>query len=143
MTNNPMPVDHPDTLEAAVAELVRFAHVPAGAEQVRDALSRVLDALDRHCRDAEEGGGMFDVIEWESPHLGRHIERLRGEHEQVRDDADHLISAVRREVAAGHSDIPATLSIELEMLAGTVERHHRHTADIIHEAFVAETGSMD
>lgn len=141
MTSKPM--NRPGTLEAAVAELARSVSGPAQPEPVRAALERLPDALDRHCREAEEPGGMFDIIVSESPHLAHRIERLRGEHDQVRTDAGDLISALRREVASDRTSVPATLVARIGILAAEVDRHRRHAAGVVHEAFVAETGSSD
>lgn len=111
-------------------------------DRVRENLSGVQSALERHVASAEGEEGLFAEIDLTRPTLIRSAERLRREHVDLVQQAE----ALRRQVAHyGPEERPA-FEIIRQQAARLLEalRHHQaREADLIFESLYTDIGAGD
>lgn len=132
------------SLEHAVAVLERIIGGNGGAlAQIPGSLRDLRTALTAHCWSMESGDGGFEEIIREDPRLSHHVDELRIEHVATGQAIESLIDEVEHVPSLHHPAMLMSLTKRVRALIGSVERHHRHAADVMHEAFVAEIGAID
>ncbi|HEX9696097.1 MAG TPA: hypothetical protein VGB64_07275 [Actinomycetota bacterium] len=143
-----MPIEHARirtneaTVEGAVATLERLAHLGVVPDGIPDALRDLRAALEEHCRQMDAKGG-FEQIVREDPRLSHDVDKLRAEHVAIRAIVGALIDDVGHAPTLHHPVILLALLERVHELVVAAERHHEHHSDVVHEAFVADTGALD
>lgn len=143
MRNRTEPKAQAPTLEAAVAELERLAGDNPHPDEIPKALRRLRTALDAHCTLMEQPGGGFEEMLDETPRLTHNIAELRIEHSVARSSLDNLIEMVEHAPSLHHPALLVAMIGRVRLLVESIERHHRHAADAMHQAYVADTGAID
>lgn len=111
-------------------------------DRVRENLSGVQSALERHVASAEAEQGLFAEIDLTRPTLVRSVERLRREHIDLVQQAE----ALRRQVAHyGVEERPAFENIRQQAarLLEALRHHQAREADLIFESLYTDIGAGD
>ena len=131
------------SLEHAVAALEALVGAKPHPDAIPKALRTVRQALEDHCATMEEPQGGFDQILSHAPHLSHEVAGLRIEHAAARASLDNLVEMIDHAPSLHHPAMLVAMIGRVRLLIAAIERHHRHTAHTLHEAFVAETGEID
>lgn len=128
-------------LEAALAAAAPGREHPWN-DRVRENLSEVQAALERHVSSTEGDDGLFAEIDLTRPTLVRNVERLRREHVDLTQQAE----ALRRQVIHyGPEELPAFEKIRQQAarLLETLRHHQAREADLIFESLFTDIGAGD
>jgi hypothetical protein len=136
-------------LRAAMLELEHAlarpapGRVDAWSERVHDALIELAATFERHIAVTEGDTGFLAEIRDHSPRLINAIERLRAEHERIRDELSSTLSHIRRLPAhAAEEDVESLRAHVTELVADLV-RHRQHGADLVWEAHAVDIGGWE
>jgi len=131
------------TLEDAVGTLERLVDRYDSPAEIPAALQQVRTALTRHCDAMEKTRDVFDEFILETPRLSHHVAELKIEHAAIRAMIDALLDTFGGAPSVHHPALLVSLIGNARVLCEHIQRHHQHTADVMHEAFVADTGWSD
>ena len=117
-----------DAMRKLELSLARASSLDDWLDTVDDALSDLEIALERHVRDIEARGGLFEEVIDRAPHLASDIERLRHEHE------DLLVTC--RSVRGLGAEVPTTeVSRKVLGLLGRLAIHRQRGAELLFDTY--------
>ncbi|WP_344252987.1 hemerythrin domain-containing protein [Terrabacter carboxydivorans] len=126
----------------AAVDLALEAPIARGGmwrERVRAALAELAHDFDDHVALTESPGGIYDRARHSAPRLSGRVERLLGEHRDLR-DAIHGYLAVL-EHGGTMADLPIFRE-ELTVLVGRLVRHRQAGGDLVYEAYDVDLGGQ-
>lgn len=107
---------------------------------VAETLGRLVEALERHVTMTERHDGLFAQVLDESPRLAAKVERLRTDHDDLRDDTADLIG---RCGTVTDEDAVQTVRSDALDLINALARHRQHGADLLYEAYEVDIAASD
>lgn len=105
-------------------------------DRVRGALGDLADDLAGHIELTEAADGLYQEILTSAPRLSGPVERLTGEHAEIKGLLEQL---VRQAAAPGTQDVAGIRDGGTSLL-GKLTRHRQQGADLVYEAFEADIG---
>jgi hypothetical protein len=126
----------------AAVDLALEAPIARGGmwrERVRAALAELAHDFDDHVALTESPGGIYDRARHSAPRLSGRVERLLGEHRDLR-EAIHGYLAVL-EHGGTLADLPVFRE-ELTVLMGRLVRHRQKGGDLVYEAYDVDLGGQ-
>jgi hypothetical protein len=129
------------TLEAALSEPApsRQSH---WVESVRAALGTLRDALDAQAAGDSESASLLSEIAKDEPRLLPRVDRLRRQHEGLRDGVHAILDELATQVDHDHIDT-ADIRDRVAELARRLRHHRAQEADLIYEAINLNLGAGD
>jgi hemerythrin-like domain-containing protein len=128
-------------LEAALAAAAPGREHPWN-ERVRESISGVQAALERHVASTQEKHGLLALIDLTRPTLVRRVERLRREHVDLLQQAEALRQQVNH---YGPEELPAfdIIRQQAARLLEALRQHQAREADLIFESLYTDIGAGD
>lgn len=136
-------------LRKAMIELERSLARPAPgrvaewADRVHEALVGLAATFERHIAVTEGDRGFLAEIAEHSPRLINAINRLRQEHERIRQELSSTLAHIRRIEDHADDDAVESLRDHVTVLVTDLVRHRQHGADLVWEAHAVDIGGSD
>jgi hypothetical protein len=111
-------------------------------KDVAVALRDLREALEEHIEVTEREGGLYEEICQRAPRLSNKIDRLRGEHPEIRDATTALIDRLEA-TSVGDAWPVDDARNDLQRLLGRVVRHRQLGADLVWEAYNLDIGGIE
>lgn len=113
------------------------------SDQVHEALVNLAGTFERHIGVTEGDSGFLAEIAEHSPRLINAVERMRAEHDRIREDLSATLAHVRGLAAhASEADIQK-LRDHVTVLVTDLVRHRQHGADLVWEAHAVDIGGWE
>jgi len=128
-------------LEAALAEPASTRH-QSWITAVRTALAALLHALDEQAAGDSEAFSLLSEIATDDPRLIPRIDRLRRQHQALRNSAQATLDELATQAADDHIDT-ADIRDRVAELARKLRHHRAQESDLIYEAVNINLGIGD
>jgi len=129
----------------AAVELALEAPIALGGswrERVHAALAELAHDFDEHVALTERPGGIYDRARRTAPRLSGRVDRLLGEHRDLRAAIHGHLGALERETMPDLPELPGlpVTREELTVLVGRLVRHRQKGGDLVYEAYDVDLG---
>ena len=109
---------------------------------VRPSILALQDAFEDHVDATQGDGALHDEILFHAPRLAHEIDRLRTDHEAIRDQIAQFLDEVEERRPLTEVSARRARYVAMGLLA-KVARHRQRGADVVFEAFMVDVGGSD
>ena len=132
-------------LREAASALELAIAAPAGTgsvwrDRVRTRVTAVRAALEDHIIEVEGPGGLAEEIRAEAPRLISLMNRLQGEHGDLREAVGRILETIRGIPTKPSEDQVAAVREAVTSFLGRISRHRQKGADLVYEAYCVDIG---
>jgi len=105
-------------------------------------LTILRDSIDEHIEVTERPDGLYDEILHRAPRLSSQVDRLRGEHPNLRDGTAELVERLHANPIGEGWPLEEARD-DAQRLLGKIVKHRQQGADLVWEAYNLDIGGIE